>query len=181
MNIWLRLTLILFMVGGGFAGQSAALAAFLNHTAFQSPFTVLATSVGFLMYSLATCGGLLFVLDSRRTCLIKMTLAAQTIQISCPVGVYKFLTGIGFYILFTSGQLEPQWGRISEHLTWWINIGAAWNVAGAEGRPWTINLNLIAVLLVMFLWRTARSQYSVTHETAIQPTYWDTLRKPPLA
>ena len=107
MNTWLRLTLVLFMVGGGFAGLTVTLVALLNHSAVQGSFTFLIA--GILTFALATCGGLLFVLDYRHTRLMQITLAAQMVQISSPIGVYKFLTGVGFYLLFSSGQIEPQW------------------------------------------------------------------------
>src|SRR5579863_8771060 len=156
MNTWLRLTLVLFMVGGGFAGLTVTLVALLNHSAVQGSFTFLIA--GILTFALASCGGLLFVLDYRHTRLMQITLAAQMVQISSPIGVYKFLTGVGFYLLFSSGQIEPQWGRISEHLDWWVDIGARWTVAGAQSRPWNINLNLIAVLLFVLLRHTAKSR-----------------------
>ena len=172
---WVRLTIVLFTVGGGFAGVAAALVALREEAVRQDPNRFASAFVPMIAFSLVTLGGLLYVYNPKRTFLPRVSLGAQIIRVTGPYGVFKFLSGAGLYIFFAIGPLE---GDISKHISWTADVGSELTIAHSDGPPVTIEVNLIALFLFLAL-RALRTKKDSAKSVTAQTTFWDSLPKPP--
>lgn len=104
MSTWLRLTLVTFSVGGGFAGLAVAVDA-MCAPAPQSGATM-AIFAGFLaVFLFVLIAGLLLVQNPRRVTPLIVALALQIPIISSPVIAYQFTSGLDVSAAVSEGKL----------------------------------------------------------------------------
>jgi hypothetical protein len=148
MKTWLRLLLVVLTVGGGFTGLTSTVNAF---GAFEK-YGLAAEVVGItfmVLYVFIVAAGLLFVHDSHCTRPMLVALALQIPWVSLPVFEYHFAAGL--YAAVTLGPPQAAGQLVTYGLT--ADLGANWQFRFAsvlEG-PWSVGINLFAVLLYILL------------------------------
>lgn len=155
MKTWLRLLLVVSTVGGGFTGFSLMAGSF-NSFMEHGLATELVGLTLMTLFAFVTITGLLFVYDSR---CVRPMLAAIALQIpwmSLPVFEYHF--SAASYVAVTLGS--PQ--RAGQILTYGLiaDLGAYGRLrftSVLEG-PWSVGINLFAVLLYILLRVSLRAQ-----------------------
>ncbi|MBI3476497.1 MAG: hypothetical protein HY010_12260 [Acidobacteria bacterium] len=149
MKTWLRLTLILITVGGGFTGAVLTLQSLPNSANHKFAFVVFAG-----LYVFVTVSGLAFVNDPQRTRPLLAAIAIQIPWITSPVIVYKFAAGVNT-VLSMSGPAHA--GNFGVHFGWAFFLGSSWEFALLQDNAWGIGINWFALLLFILLRRSVRS------------------------
>jgi hypothetical protein len=154
MKTWLRLLLVLATVGGGFAGLSTTTEVF--GTLKEHGLAVeLVGLTSITLYAFVIASGLLFVYDSRLTGPMLVAFALQIPWVSLPLFGYHFAAAS--YAVVTLGP--PQWaGQI---VTYGLSadLGAyfKFRFAAPQEGPWSVGINLFAVLLYVLLRLSVRA------------------------
>jgi hypothetical protein len=149
MNIWLRVALIALSVGGGFTGASMTLP-FLLHPEGRSLSQVVITACFFILFGIVTASGMFFAVNQQRTRLLLISLAIQIPYIASPVVTYKFGTGFPFILII--GATER--GKAALYVGFEALLGSTWRVGYGENVPWRFGVNLVAVAMIVLLWRS---------------------------
>jgi hypothetical protein len=156
MKTWLRLTIVLMTVGGGFAGVLITADRLFHLNGHGAAYAII-LAIFFLLYAFVTTSGLMFVHDPHRTRPVLVALALQMPWVSCPIFVYQFASGL--YAAVTVGEAEVA-GNIGFHLGWIAQFGSLFRIAGFQDIPWNLGVNLIAVLMFVLLRRSVQSSSS---------------------
>jgi len=178
MKAWLRLSLVVMSVGGGFTGVVLATNTLINLPGQWGTLQISMACVLVAMSAFVTASGLLFVYDPRRTRLLQIALALQIPWISSPILLYKCFCGLAFDLFLNSEPLEGL-GRISDHFGWTLDFGTTITLGPMGSRPWTIGVNFVAVFLFFMVggaWRAMRQRQELDEEAE---SFWDQLPKPP--
>jgi len=161
MKTWLRLTLITMTVGGGFAGVLITGHSLVHSEGQGLPYLVIMAAF-LTLYTLVTASGLLFVHDPRRVQPLFAALATQIPWISSPLIVYK--VAAGFHAVLTIGSPEEV-GTFGVHFGAEALLGSMFSFVFCSAKtPWSIGVNLFALLLLVLLWKSAR-----TSDPVMQP------------
>jgi hypothetical protein len=148
MKTWLRLLLVVSTVGGGFTGFIVAAEGFRSFLERELATKLLGLTM-MALYAFVTAAGLLFVYDSRRTRPILAAIALQIPWLTLPVFEYHFAAAS--YVAVTLGP--PQ--RAGQLLTYGLSadLGATckFRFASLLEGPWSLGVNLFAVLLYVLL------------------------------
>jgi hypothetical protein len=151
MKPWLRATLILLSIGGGFAGVSLSIPLFAN-----ANFGIaLIIFVFILMYAFVAATGLLFALDERKTKPLCIALALQLPFLSSPLLIYKF--GAGFLATLFMGGPSPA-DNIGFRVGWEWYFGAFWRFGLLENAPWTVGINIVPLVMLILLRRAVHDK-----------------------
>ena len=157
MKTWLRLTLITMTVGGGYAGIVVMLQALMTPQNRDFPnLEILASFFG--LYSYVIASGLVFVCNPQRTRPMMMALAAQIPRISSPLIAYKFCAGAES---FFDVKIAPPGLRFEGELFF---FGSRCHVAMLREAPWSMGVNIFALLMLVLLWRAVRPSDSAARE-----------------
>jgi hypothetical protein len=148
MNIWLRVALIALSVGGGFTGASTTLP--LLHPEGRSLSQVAITACFFILFGIVTASGLFFAVNQQRTRLLLISLAIQIPYITSPVVTYKFGTGFPFILIV--GATER--GKAALYVGFEALLGSTFRAGYGEDVPWRFGVNLVAVAMMVLLWRS---------------------------
>jgi hypothetical protein len=159
MKQWLRATLIILSIGGGFAGASLSVPLFAN----ASLGIALIVLVFILLYAFVAATGLLFALDERRTKPLSIALALQLPFLSSPLLIYKF--GAGFLATLFIGGPSPA-DNIGVRVGWEWYFGAFWRFGLMENAPWTLGINIIPLVMLILLRRAGRDEKGETVKSA---------------
>lgn len=150
MKTWLRLTLVTLTVGGGFLGFVYTL------PMFSSTLTALKfveASCSLLLYSFVTVSGLIFVHDPDSTGPLFGALALQVPWVSSPVVLYHFSTGLKFV-------LKGTYPQDAFNLGFEAFLGSTFRFDVAQAHPWGIGVNLVPIILIVIMVKSARSRVS---------------------
>ena len=153
MKIWLRMMIVLMTVGGGFAGVLIT-ADQLFHLNGHGATDAILIVIFFLLYAFVTTSGLIFVHDPHRTRPILVAFALQIPWVSCPIFVYQFASVL--HVAVTVGEPEVA-GNVGFHLGFSAQFGSLFRVAGFQEIPWSLGVNLIAVLMLVLLRRSVQA------------------------
>lgn len=156
MKRWIRLTLIGMTVGGGFSGISSTLQSRLNSPQPSAPNIVLIV-IFMGLYAFVTASGLLFAHDPTRTGPLFAALAIQVPSISSSGVVYSFSAGLQAFISF--GRLEKE-NAIGVHAD--FRLGSSWRFALQHDNPVRVGVNLVALAILILLWRTLQHSSRAT-------------------
>jgi hypothetical protein len=162
---WLRLTLIVTTVGGGFCG-----AAFSAQYLFSPQTTGLAVKVicsAFLaLNAYVVTSGLLLVQNSRRLKPVIASLIMQVFSFSSPIVTYSFGTGVFFLVgLSGSGAMIRAFFN--------FRVGALWEFYLFRSSGWDVGINLFPVALLLCLAMVSESEKIATAPSAGQPSTHD--------
>ncbi len=162
MKTWLRLLLVVATVGGGFTGLILTANAFGSF--IERGLAAELISLAFIaLYAFVIVAGLLFVYDPRRTRPMLVAFVLQIPWVSLPVFEYHFSAAA--YVAATLGP--PQ--RVGEIVTYGLiaDFGAdfKFRFASVLEGPWSVGINLFAVLLYVLLQLSIRAT-SRSHEPA---------------
>lgn len=152
MRPWLRLTLILMTVGGGFAGFAVTLQSLLNSLS-APPLNLFLTLLFAGLYAFVVASGLWFTHDPKRTDLLLAALAIQIPSISYSSFVYLFSAGL-VWIISISGPEKDN--TVGVHVGWEMYFGGSWKVSIRDGNPLRIGVNLVALTLFLLLWKAGQ-------------------------
>jgi hypothetical protein len=153
MKTWLRMTVVLMTVGGGFAGVLIT-ANQLFHLEGHGVAYAILVSIFFLLYAFVATSGLMFVHDPRRTRPVLVALALQIPWVSGPIFAYQFASGL--FAAMTVGTPEEA-GRMNLHFGLNAQIGSQFSVAGFQEIPWSLGVNLIPFLIFVLLRRSVQA------------------------
>jgi len=158
MNAWLRLTLILVTVGGGFYGMVAVFQAFEGY--YDAGGTNLLFWICMLgAYSFITAAGLIFAHEPQSVPLLRAALAMQIPWVSSSLVFYHLSAGFSFFLYFGHpGDTE------GSGATFWYqaNLGARCSLAVFQQHPWTVGVNVVPVVLLILLIRSGRTRPRMT-------------------
>ena len=146
MSSWLRLTLITMTVGGGFTGIALSLQMLSSQQIAGAE--IYAIYIGFLILSLfVLVSGLVFVQNPDRFTLLAFALAIQIPQVTSQILAFRFGLGIhGGFGLSTTGPFG------------WVRVGGDVNFGVLRPLPWSIGVNLVALILLAALTLSVRRQ-----------------------
>jgi len=148
MTTWRRLTLIAMMVGGGFTGVLAA-GQILVNSLTQGTLNLLLAILLLFLYTYVMVAGLVFAHSPRRLGPLVAALAIQVPGLSSSLLVYKFAAGVGAFLGANysqgTGGLTPNFDTF---------FGSRSTVAILQHNPFTIGINLWAVVLLILLWKS---------------------------
>jgi hypothetical protein len=138
MKNWVRLSVIVMTVGGGFMGFCETLEYLLRIQSSRfAPYGLALVFLG--LYAFVLYSGLLFVHDPRRTKPALIAFALQVPWVSSPFLAYEFSAGAEA----TAGWLGPARGVYS--------LGSQWHCNLFQKVPYGIGVNLFAVLMIGLL------------------------------
>jgi hypothetical protein len=154
MKAWLRWTLVLTSVGGGFIGVVLDLVVmkswFKGQRQVEWPYVVL-----FLVLNIyVTASGLLFVQNPNRTRPLLAALAIQVPRISSPLLVYAFSTALQLSIGLAPATTET--GGPGVRFMYDDYIGTTWTFDLFHEHPLMFGINLWALAMLVLLWRSVR-------------------------
>lgn len=155
MKTWLRLLVVLMTVGGGFTGLSITFGAFERVTNAGS-LTIATLWIFMAMYAFVAAAGLLFVYDPNKTGPILVAFALQIPWLSLPVLEYHFAAGLSTAIAFGPA-------RVAQDALSMVDLGGHFETAfqfsfgTVQEGPWRIGINLIAAMLFVLAWLSART------------------------
>jgi hypothetical protein len=153
MRLWLRLALVTMTVGGGFAGFLSTLQSLFNSSGVSTAHLVL-TALFMGLYALVISSGLLFVHDPTRNGPLVAALMVQVPCISSSLIVYRF--GAGFDMCAAFGGAEKA-SRVEAGFFWDFMLGSRWKCALGEENPLRVGVNIVALALLLLLWRGQQS------------------------
>jgi hypothetical protein len=161
MKPWLRLTLIMMSVGGGFTGFALTFqvlqSGLSSHT--EPPLNLLIMGIFLLLNAGVAASGLLFVHDPGCTRPLAASLAIQVPWISSSFLTYRFASGLELVLSATG----PEKGEdFAFHFAWKCFIGSSWSFSISQEHPVGFGINLVAFALLIFLWRSARTLVPTT-------------------
>jgi hypothetical protein len=152
MKTWLRLTLVVMTVGGGFTGAAMTLQ-FLFPSHPQPVSTTIIVSVFLLINLFILTAGLIFVQNSRITDPLVAALALQIPVLSSPLILYEF--GVGLYLSV---------GISGTHLFYLLRFGMQWQFWIMHQSPWGFGVNLVPAFLVVAIKLSQPRESGITHE-----------------
>ena len=156
MKPWLRLTLVVMTVGGGFAGFTYTFehlqSGFSSHS--EPLPNLILMGVFLLLNAGVTLSGLLFVYDSHRTNPLLAALAIQIPWVSSPLIAYRFATG---FELLVSLRGSASGEDFALHLAWQFFLGSRWSLTLSPERPYGLGVNVWAFAMLILLWRSIRT------------------------
>ena len=153
MKAWLRLTLVVVSVGGGFVGVVSAANLFFSLDGHPPLYVAMVVFI-FILYTFVIGSGLVFVYDPRRTRLLQIALLLQTPWISSPILLYNFGCA-----LFSVVRAEaPGAGHIGLHFWWIAQLGSIANISLSQQNAWSLGVNLFAGLLFILLRASAQER-----------------------
>ena len=148
MKTWLRLTLIVMSVGGGFAGMMAAGSfIFAPDQLFANRLIALFIT---LIYSFITISGLVFVVRPHETTPLKVGLLLQLPWLAVPGLVYHI--GSAAYFFVRAGGVDED--RVGFNFDSYLGSGAVINL---HGNHWNFGINLVAVVLLHLIAKSERA------------------------
>ena len=147
MKTWLRLTLIVMTVGGGFTGTAMTLQ-FLFSPQPQPVVTKIIVSAFVLISLFILTAGLIFVQNSRITDPLVAALALQIPVFSCPLIMYDY--GVGLYFSV---------GVSSTHLFYLLRVGMQWQFWIMHQSPWGFGVNIIPAILLAAIKLSQHREY----------------------
>jgi hypothetical protein len=157
MKPWIRLTLIVMTVGGGFSGFARTLEALFDSSG-ASTLNLLFKVVFLGLYAFVAASGLLFVQDPTRTGTLRAALAIQIPFISSPFIVYKFAAGLAAFLSFGS----PEGENTGLYIGWELRLGSFWSFYLQQDKPLRIGVNLAALAILVSLWAAVQPANSMT-------------------
>lgn len=144
MTTWLRMVLVLTLVGGGFAGFSFTLAGLFSPQIEGLSAKILAAA--FLgLYGFVVWAGLAFVHDPTRRSPLYAALGLQAAWISTPLISYHMWSGALISVGLHSGTLQ-----------FVANLGASWYFSFGKPEVAGLGLNLFAIALLVLLYHADR-------------------------
>jgi len=157
MKPWIRLTLIVMTVGGGFSGFARTLEALFDSSG-ESPLNQLVKVVFLGLYAFVAASGLLFVQQPTRTGALRAALAIQIPFLSSSFIAYKFAAGLAAFLSFGSPEREST----GFYVGWEVRLGSFWIFYLQRDQPLRIGVNLVALAILVLLWTAAQPANSMT-------------------
>jgi hypothetical protein len=154
MKTWLRLLLIVATVGGGYTGFSITAGTFSSFIP-HGPFTELIGLTFMALYAFVTAAGLLFVYDPCWTRPMLVAIALQIPWVSLPVFEYHFAAAS--YVAATLGPPRQAGQLLTYALTADLGADFKFRFASVLSGPWSVGINLFAVLLYVLLLLSSRT------------------------
>lgn len=148
MKTWLRLLLVVSTVGGGFTGFSITTSAFSSFIEHGLATELVGLSM-MALYAFVTAAGLLFVYDSRHTRPMLAAIALQIPWVSLPVFEYHFAAAS--YVAVTLGPPQRAGQIVTYGLIADLGANCKFRFASVLEGPWSVGINLFAVLLYVLL------------------------------
>jgi hypothetical protein len=150
MKTWLRWTLVVTQIGGGFLGIVTTLVYMIGYE--NMPFMLLVISLVFIgLYTLVTVSGVLLAIDERHTKLISIVIGLQTPIISSPIIAWMFCAGFSVNLTWIGAELG---------FNLWL--GSQWQVNVFQELPWGFGINIFAVLMLILLRGFRKKQVILT-------------------
>jgi hypothetical protein len=159
MRNWLRLALILMTVGGGFAGFVGTFMSFSGSPGEGILATIL-RAIFLALYAFIATSGLIFVHNPQKIRPLAVALAMQVPSFSSPLFVYKLVAGSAV-VAGVGSPTKP--GKILA-LDGQLFLGSTWGFEILQGDRWALSLNLVALALLILLWRSRQGKGSVVPE-----------------
>lgn len=139
MKTWLRWTLVVTQIGGGFLGIVTTLVYMFGSE--DMPFMLLVILLVFIgLYTLVTVAGVLLAIDERHTTLMGIVIGLQIPIISSPIIAWIFSAGFSLNLTWIGAELG---------FNFWL--GSQWQVNVFQELPWGIGINLFAMLMLILL------------------------------
>ena len=160
MKPWIRLTLIVMTVGGGFSGFAGTSEALFDSSG-TSTINQLLKLVFLGLYSFVVASGLLFVQRPTRTGPLLTALAIQIPSVSSPLVVYRFAAGLAAFLDFGGLGKENSSGL---HLDWEMRLGSFWSFSLQQDKPLRVGVNLAALAILVLLWRAQQPANGITSQ-----------------
>lgn len=177
MKAWLRLVLVLFLVGGGFV-DLASCATLFPQLSDKGTAGVFLFVVMLLCAAFQVISGLMVTQKPRSTGILRAAIALQIPWITSPLLSYRLMGGAGFWIMASSAPLSDA-GQFIGSLYWRFQFGGFESMGIGESLPWSLGVNLIALTLFLLLPPVVKTKRPIRDATEDELTFWDSLPKPP--
>lgn len=156
MKTWLRWTIIITQIGGGFTGIAITLGYLQNSG--STPPSGLIIPVGFIgLYLFVILAGAFFAHDERHTRLLRAAFWLQIPLISSPIIAWGFSAGFSLNLTLIGSELGANF---------WL--GSFWQFYLFGELPLGIGINLFPVLMLFLLGRTKGPQVGSAPSVAAQ-------------
>jgi hypothetical protein len=177
MKTWLRLTLVVVLVGGGFVDLAAGTEQFSTLVSKGIPGQILFCLL-ILLALFELVAGLLLVHDSEHRALLRSAIALQIPWISSPIIRFQLICGFGACFWLRPGL--PELDGLSRYVGWRWQIGGFETLGLGGQAEWNIGLNFVALLLFFLVPAPLKApKPNAQSRTLAEPSFWDTLPKPP--
>ncbi len=141
MKTWLRWFLIMFAIGGGFAGIALNLQFFFQPQ--FKPLSYLGLLAGFtILYGFVLVSGLLFADDPNNSTPLLISLCLQIPSISSAILVYHFSAGLPVIFGVIDGKFNVS-----------TRLGSEWQFSLFQQFPSGFGVDLTSLILLIFLIR----------------------------
>jgi len=145
MKNWLRLTLVVATVGGGFAGFSMTAAAIFSPQSHGS--TTLFYALIAALYLFVLISGLVFIHNPARTTPILIAMVIQIPVVSSPIIVYQFAAGL--LVVVAVNLSDPG-------VSGTIRFGYQCQLFFLQATSWSAGINIFAAVLAVLLLKQPR-------------------------
>lgn len=177
LKTWLRLTLVLFLIGGG-SVELISVAQASSQVAEFGPTTLVLFVLMSLFAAIQVITGLLLTHSPASTWLLRVTVALQIPWITSPILSYRVMGGIGTWIIASSGPLSDA-GQLIGPMYQRIQFGGYESLGFEQSLPWSLGINLVALILFLFLPPVVRNKRATDPRSEAEDAFWDSLPKPP--
>jgi hypothetical protein len=179
LKAWVRLILVAFMVGGGFLGLVVTIDEF-SQLAEKGPLGLVVFSIMMILVLFEIFAGLLLTHSPDHTMLVRLAIQLQIPWITSPIVSFRFMCGAGIWLVVSAGSLADAGRLAGENVRWRGQFGIHESLGIGEDLPWSLGVNFIALILLFLIPPVTKSQRSISSRKNIEePTFWDTLPKPP--
>jgi hypothetical protein len=163
MKLGLRLLFVLAAVGGGCSGVVAALP-LISSLRTEGLRYALEVFIVFAVYSSLAVSGLLFARDWTVTRPMLFAFALQIPWVGLPR--FKYQAYSLLYAAITFGPPQGN-GKVGTYIEWSANLGThvELRIGGVPDGPWSVGVNLVALVLALILLRSRRSAGTVPQDS----------------